>query len=102
VNHGYELDIETAVDLVREDYVVDTSSLFGGLDGDALVSALGEDIVKKIRKHDLARLKARTTSQQPAAENRQSPSQPRADRNQPPKHMKQHEWLEMIRKKAGM
>jgi len=50
LSKGYDLDVPTAVDMVREGYLGDVQALVGGLDGDALFSILGPEVAKKIRK----------------------------------------------------
>ena len=103
VSKGYELDVQLAVDMVKESYLTDIQSLVGSLDGEHLLSMLGGDIAKKIRQYDLNRLKAKMQPQQPAEilEQQQKTSQPRQNRGEN-KFMSQSEWAEMIRKKAGI
>ena len=55
---GLDLTPEHLAQLVREDYVNEQKSLFSATDGDTLLKLMGEDVVNKIRKADLARLKA--------------------------------------------
>jgi len=57
LEHNYEVSAENVTDLVRRDYINDTKALYSGLDADALLSILGDDISGKIRKADLAKLK---------------------------------------------
>jgi Txe/YoeB family toxin of Txe-Axe toxin-antitoxin module len=99
VNNGYELDVETAVDLVNEDYRNDVSSLFGSLEGDALISALGEDLVKKIRTHDIARMKAKLAgSSQPAAVADKAKAPPRRE-SEGKRQLTEAEWKEQARRR---
>lgn len=54
---GVDLSPRDVVDLVRRDYINDTKSLYSGLDSDALIKILGDDVAKKIRNHDLSKVK---------------------------------------------
>jgi len=95
---GYDLDVQTAVDMVREGYMTEISSLVGGLEGPSLIKALGPDIVKKLRKHDLAQLKAKTQPTESAPQTNPNP-QPAQKESQ---YMRPDEWKEFLRKKAGV
>lgn len=99
---GYDLDVNTAVDMVREGYTTDLQSMVGGLDGEPLVKFLGPELLKKLRKHDLAQLKAKMQPAQAAVPQENSPigGQSRGEPQQ--KMLRQEEWKEMIRKKAGL
>lgn len=99
---GYELDINTAVDMVRGDFSTDLTELVGGLDGEGIVKFFGEDVVKKLRKHDLAQLRKLQEAAQSAAP--QSPAQTfaRQVRDEGVEKMKPDEWKEHLRKKAGL
>lgn len=103
---GYDLDIPTAVDIVREGYQTDISQLYGSLDGEKLVKMLGEDISKKLSKHHLAQIKqklAKANGQDsPADIAEQKLESPAAKREPKQKHMNRDEWLEFVRKKAGV
>jgi len=59
LKNGYELSANDVTDLVRKDYISDTKALYSNLDGDALISILGDDIGKKLRKSDLNKLKSK-------------------------------------------
>lgn len=88
---GLELEPKDLVHMVREDYLSEIKELFGATDGDTLLKLLGDDVANKIRKSDLARLRA--------------PKQPTkvevAPRdNQPKKRMTTEEWLAEVRKRA--
>jgi len=60
LEHGYDLEPKQLAELVRQDYLRDIQELFGATEGDTLLSMLGDDVSNKIRKADLARLKAKT------------------------------------------
>lgn len=55
---GLELTPQQIATLVREDYQTEIKSVLGQTDGDVLLKMLGDDVANKIRKADLARLKA--------------------------------------------
>lgn len=106
VSQGYDLDINAAVDMVREDYSTDLTSIVGSLDGDALISFLGEDIVKKIRRHDIAKLRAKMQGGSPSATPDQpsSPQQRQSyNRQSPPTtdKLKTADWFAAIRENAA-
>jgi hypothetical protein len=57
--NGWEAPLDVIVQHVKDEQQQLRSSEIGQLEGEELVSYLGEDIVNKIRKHDLANLRAR-------------------------------------------
>lgn len=56
-SRGYKLAAADVVDLVREDYTREMRDLYGNADAETLLSLLGEDAGKKIREHDLKKIK---------------------------------------------
>lgn len=54
---GYELSANDVTDLVRRDYIRDTKALYSGLDAEALMQIMGDDVASKIRKFDLNKIK---------------------------------------------
>lgn len=99
---GYDLDVNTAVDMVREGYMGDFKSLFGGLKGESLVKFLGDDVLKEMRQYDLARIRAKLEAQQTQSEPSQTPiAAPRQNQSEP-KQMRPDEWKDFLRKKAGV
>lgn len=54
---SYGLTADDVVELVKMDYIKDTKSLYAGVPDDVLLSILGDDIVKKVIKADLGRMK---------------------------------------------
>lgn len=60
LEEGYELSPQDAVGIVREDYLSDIKELVGQADGNTLLSLLGKDVADKIRKTELAKVKAKT------------------------------------------
>jgi hypothetical protein len=99
---GYELDVATAVDMVRESYQNDMMQLYGQLDGDKLVGLLGEDLAKKIRMYDLQRLKAKHNPPPSQEPQQAAPPQNRRQEQKAPTTMRTSDWLDQIRKKAGV
>jgi len=104
LSKGYELPIETAVDMVRGEFTNDVSSMAGTADVNQLIKLLGPDIIKRLRKHDLDSIKAKRTPATPAdiAETTLSPSKPRQPRETTTQGMNMDEWKAHIRKKAGL
>lgn len=47
--------------VVREDYIAEQKLLFSALDGDQLIEMFGPDLVKKLSKAQIAKLKAKST-----------------------------------------
>lgn len=56
LTRGVELKADDVLDLVRQDYYNDLRS-FGTLPADKLVEILGEDVIKKLREFDLAKVR---------------------------------------------
>lgn len=56
-----ELNAQQLAKLVKEDYAAEHKSLFGALDGDQLIEALGPELVKKLSKAQIAKLKSKGT-----------------------------------------
>lgn len=101
---GYELPIETAVEMVRGDFSNDVTAMAGALDGESLIKVLGPDIIKRLRKYDLDSIKARRAPKTPAdiADKNLQTSQPRQRTETTDKKMGPEEWRDYIRKKAGL
>lgn len=62
---GYSLEqinMKDVVHRVRSDYNQDLTQMIAPMDGDMIIKLFGDDLVNKIRKADLARLKAKTPS----------------------------------------
>ena len=57
LKRGVELKATDVIDIVRQDYMDDIKALFGGLDEDALLGIVGDDVAGKIRNAELKRLK---------------------------------------------
>lgn len=58
LQRGVTLKAADIVELVREDYIKDIKGLFGNLNPEKVFEFLGDDVAKKLRKADLAKLKA--------------------------------------------
>lgn len=65
IKNKYELSATQLAKIVREDYIDEQKSLYGAVEGDQLLELLGPEIVKKLSKAQIAKLKARGTT--PAA-----------------------------------
>ena len=97
LKRGMELEAIDVVDLVKDDYVKAQKSLYSGLDGDALVAILGDDIASKIRKHDIAKLK--NPKQSVSTSQNSNTSKP----SQSTKKMTKEDWkVKMQRIKDGL
>ena len=99
VENGFELDIETAVDLVRDDYQTDVGAMLGSLEAPQLIKALGPQNVKKIMDHEVARLKALRDNRPVNAAPKPAPDS--SSRQSDSRMLKQSDWLENIRKEAA-
>lgn len=55
----FNLNADQLAKLVREDYISEQKALYGGMEGDQLLDILGPDIVKKLSKAQIAKLKAK-------------------------------------------
>lgn len=53
------LDADQLAKVVREDYMAERTQLYGGMEGEQLLEMVGTDIVKKIQKALIAKLKAK-------------------------------------------
>lgn len=90
LQHGVDLKAAEVVELVKQDYINAQKELFGALDGDTLLSILGEDVANKIRKSDVKRLKSpEKVLQRPAA-------QPPATHPPKTKGISKEEWRERL------
>lgn len=58
LEHGLDREAKDLVQLVKEDYLNENKERLDQTNGDGLLSLLGDDIANKIRKSDLAKLKA--------------------------------------------
>lgn len=94
VKNGVERPISDYVDLVSRDYADDIKDLIGNLPADKLLKLLGSDVSKKIRDHDVAKLK----SAQPASGHTFVPGKGMVPANKPAKKLSGHDWQQQIMK----
>lgn len=73
-----DLTADQLAKVVREDYMAEHKALFSAYEGDQLMDFLGPDLVKKLSKAQIAKLKAKM---QPGAGS--GPAKPRAEGTQP-------------------
>lgn len=76
LTRGVELKAADVIDLVRQDYAADMRALVGSLPAEKLVEVLGEDVAKKIREYDLAKVRGSQgngSGQPPAGQDGQAP-----------------------------
>lgn len=105
VANGME-DVEPKdlVPLVRQDYMREISDLFSQTEGDALISLLGDGVANKIRKADLARLKAPAQPKAPEAPADESKPEPVNKQSSAPsskKPMNVHQWRAFMEKQRN-
>lgn len=87
---GLDLEPQQLAQLVREDYMLEHKSLIKDATPEQLLAIFGEDVVNKIRKHDLAKLKV--SNPKPRVE-----AQPRNE--EPEKRMSPREYTEFLKQK---
>jgi hypothetical protein len=56
---GKDVEAKHVMDFVKQDYKEEIQAVLGGLDGDTLDSFIGDQIGKKIRNNDIAKLKGK-------------------------------------------
>lgn len=59
VKNKLDLSADQLAKVVREDYISEQKALFGATEGDSLLELLGPEIVKKLSKAQIARLKSK-------------------------------------------
>lgn len=60
LENGLEMEPKDAVGILREEYISDIKQLLGQADGETLLGLLGKEVSDKIRKTELAKVKAKT------------------------------------------
>ena len=90
IKNKYDLSATQLAKLVREDFAAEQKSIMGGLDGDQLLDFLGADLVKKLSKAQIAKLKAKA---QPGAKSAQT--------NSLPTEGKELDWIAYQRRNRG-
>lgn len=104
LEYGYDMDAHTAADMVKEQHLNDLSEMFGTLEGEQLISMLGPELAKKIRKYDLAQVKSKLAASQPEAVADKAEKQTRISKpsSSQKEYLRPDEWKEKLRKKAGL
>ncbi len=87
LQRGINVSASDVVDMVRQDYINEQKSLFGGLDADALIKILGDETANKIRKWDVSRVKG--TKSQPKTPDEQGTAKVRETES---KKISKDEW----------
>lgn len=103
LSQGIDIEPENVVELVRQDYMRVISDLFGQTDGDTLLKLMGDGLANKIRKTDLAKLRA---SQQPlvnapAPEKPTAPGPTSSNVINEKKPLNIHQWRDELNKRNG-
>lgn len=97
LNNNLDLEPKDVAKLVRQDYQNEVTAIIGQADGETLLQILGSQVADKIRKYDLAKLKAGTAMPpKPVA----PPSDEPARGQKIDKPMSVHEWRELMEKRA--
>ena len=92
IRKGLNLDAAQLAKLVREDYMSEQKALYGAADGDALMELLGPEIVKKLSKAQIKKLKsAAPTYSKPTPNREPSSGEP----------TQQQSWKDFQRKNRG-
>lgn len=83
---GIDVPIETIAGLVHQDKTADTKHILSSMEGEQLIAFVGEEIINKIRKADLARLRggnAKPAAQSPNAAAVAQSSEPNRGQGKP-------------------
>lgn len=96
LQHGLDLAPEQLAQLVKEDYVNEMKEMFGASEGDILLNLLGDDVSNKIRKADLAKLRAGGVTVNKSQTNSGSSNQSESGSVK----MSRDEWREAIDKRS--
>lgn len=97
LENGIDLKPSDVVTLVKQDYIKEITDLFSQTDGDSLLQILANTgIDNKIRKADLARLKAPAPQKQQPTTSSQQMEQPRDPQTK--RFLSTHEWREMMKR----
>jgi hypothetical protein len=89
---GVDISVDHALRIVEGDIRSGLSETLKGLDGDSLISFLGEDTVKKIRKYEVSKVKNPTPKQTSVV------AEPKEDKGP----ASPDEWLKRIKKEHGI
>lgn len=93
IKKGLELGPQQLAKIVREDYATEQKTLLSALDGDQLIEFLGPDLVKKLSKAQIAKLKARGVAT--------SPRRAQVQRDEPAEGNSRSDWQEYQRRNRG-
>lgn len=97
---GYTLNAESAVKLVEEEFSVRAHSLLDGMSDEMLVKFLGDNVMSRMRKVDVARFKQNEkTKQQPK---QHAPRIPKQEEPKEKPFMDRNEWRKKNRERLGM
>lgn len=91
-----DIPVEHAIRIVEQDYNRGISELVKSLEGDSLVQFLGNDVVDKIRKHTLSKVKNPIVPT--AADVKETPSKKKED----PKYVDTRRFVKDLLKKHGV
>jgi predicted DNA-binding protein (UPF0251 family) len=95
LENNIELSAMDVRDLVRRDYIRDIKALSSGLDSEALLSILGDDVAKKIKTADVQRVKGfQNKLKQPVELSNE-------DRPKKSNKLSKDDWRELIMKRAS-
>jgi dUTPase len=100
VEHGMDLPAQNIAKIVENEYRGWVKTVTSNQDGEGLLAFLGDEVANKIRKADLARLKAKlapTAPATPKAEQKQSNDSGKRDPDTG-KFMNVHQWREHMEK----
>lgn len=90
---GLQLTSKDIASLVKQDFLEEQVKTLSGLDGEPLLAALGEGLLKKIRTADVAKIKAAkaVATQAPAIPSKPEPA--RRERHEPNPHLRTRDQL---------
>jgi hypothetical protein len=96
LDNGYEVKPQDVVSYVKEDYMNDFKEFFATYEGDALMDILGKQVVDKIRKAELAKVKGKAAPATPTATKTVAQTEPGEPK--PKKKMTMAEFREFMNK----
>ena len=91
IKHGLDIPPEQLARLVKEDYQREVMSIVSNSDAKQILSMFGDDVVNKIRKHDLEQLRNRPV-------NSSAPTAPKESSNES-RYMTPDEFRSNLNKK---
>lgn len=95
---GAKITAKDVIPLVRQDYESEFREIFGPANAEIIARILGDDGLKKIREHDLSRLKAQGA---PIRTDGNAGKPVPAESGEKKKKMSPDEWKESLRRKFG-